>query len=128
MAAALPRFVEMEQAAGSVTRGLYRALASPGRPHSGAGFAYLSEGMGALVDRLVARLPPRAVRTGARVGAVAPAGGGRWRLSLGNDDVVIADAVVLACPAYAIAEAFARLDRDLARELGRLTYSSCARP
>ena len=125
MAAALPRFVEMEQAAGSVTRGLRRALASPGRPHGGAGFAYLPEGMGALVDRLVARLPKRAVRTGARVGAVVPAGG-CWRLSLDDEAVVAADAVVLACPAYAIAEALERLDRVLAGELGRLTYSSCA--
>lgn len=126
MATALPRFVEMEQAAGSVTRGLHRAFASPGRPHGGAGFAYLSDGIGALVDRLVVRLPPRSVRTRARVGAIARAGGGRWRLLLGNDDVVAADAVVLACPAYAMAVAFERLDHDLARELRRLTYSSCA--
>jgi len=40
--------------------------------------------------------------------------------------VVAADAVVLACPAYAIAEAFERLDCILAGELARLTYSSCA--
>ncbi len=78
------------------------------------------------MDRLLERLPPRSVRTRARLGAVAPAGGGRWRLLLGNDEVVAADAVVLACPAYAIADAFERLDHELAGELGRLTYSSCA--
>ena len=124
MAAALPRFMEMERSAGSVTGGLQRALASPGRPHGG-GFAYLRHGMGALVDRLVARLPPGSLRAGARVGAVAPAGG-RWCLSLVGDDAVAADAVVFACPAYATARALERLDRDLASELGRLAYASCA--
>jgi hypothetical protein len=34
--------------------------------------------------------------------------------------------VILACPAYAIAGAFERLDHDLAGDLRRLTYSSCA--
>jgi len=126
MATALPRFVEMEQAAGSVTHGLHRALALPGRPHGSGGFAYLPNGLGTLVDRLVARLPPRSLRARARVGTVAPAGGGRWRLLLSNDDVVAADAVILACPAYAIADAFERLDHDLAGDLRRLTYSSCA--
>src|SRR5262249_28040437 len=63
VATALPRFVEMERAAGSITRGLQRALASPGRPHGGGGFAYLPDGIGSLVDRLVARLPPRSVRS-----------------------------------------------------------------
>ena len=126
MAAALPRFVEMEQAAGSVTRGFHRALASPGRPHGGAGFAYLRSGMGALVNRLLERLPARSLRTGARLGAVGSAGSGRWRLSLDNDDVVAADAVILACPAYAIADALEPLDGELAAEVGRLIYCSCA--
>jgi protoporphyrinogen/coproporphyrinogen III oxidase len=126
MAAALPRFVEMEQVAGSVTRGLHRALASPGRPHGGAGFAYLRRGMGALVGRLLERLPARSLRTGARLGTVAPAGRGRWRLSLGNGDVVGAESVVLACPADEIADVLEPLDGELAAEVGRLAYCSCA--
>jgi oxygen-dependent protoporphyrinogen oxidase len=45
---------------------------------------------------------------------------------VGDSDPVFADAVVLACPAYATAAALAELDRALADELGRLHYASCA--
>jgi oxygen-dependent protoporphyrinogen oxidase len=126
MAAALPRFVEMERTAGSVTRGLRLALASPGRPHGGAGFAYVSGGIGTLVSRLLERLPPFSVRTAAALRALAAAAGGRWRLSLANGDEVSADAVVLACPAYAIGAALEGLDPVLAAEVMHLAYASCA--
>ncbi len=126
MAAALPRFVEREQTAGSVTRGLRLALASPGRPHSGAGFAYVAGGIGTLVDRLLERLPPASFSTAAALRALAGAPGGRWRLSLESGDEVGADAVVLACPAYAIGSALEDLDPVLAAEVARLAYASCA--
>jgi oxygen-dependent protoporphyrinogen oxidase len=126
MAAALPRFVDMEQTAGSVTRGLRLALASPGRPHGGAGFAYLQGGIGVLVNRLLGRLPPASVRTATALRALARTAGGRWRLFLESGDEVSADAVVLACPAYAMGAALEGLDPVLAAEIARLAYASCA--
>ncbi len=126
MAAALPRFVEMERTAGSITRGLRLALASPGRPHGGAGFAYVPGGIGTLVDRLLERLPAGSVRTGTALRALAAGTVGGWRLSLENGEEITAEAVVLACPAYAIRVALEDLDRGLAAEIGRLGYASCA--
>jgi oxygen-dependent protoporphyrinogen oxidase len=127
VAAALPRFVEMEQRFGSVTRGLVRALGgSPGRPHGGGGFAYVASGTATIVERLLERLPAGAVRAKAPLHGLARSAEGRWRLSVGDSEPIVADAVVLACPAYASAAALGDLDRALADELGCLSYASCA--
>jgi protoporphyrinogen/coproporphyrinogen III oxidase len=127
IAAALPRFVEMERSFGSVTRGLLQALAgSPGRPHGGGGFAYVASGTATIVERLLERLPAGAVRARAPLNGLTRSAEGRWRLRVGDSDPVFADAVVLACPAYASATALGEVDPALADELGRLRYASCA--
>lgn len=127
VAAALPRLVEMERTFGSVTSGLRRSLgATAGRGHGGGGFAYLASGTGTIIERLVERLPPDAARLEAGLETLAPESGGRWRLRAGAAGELIADAVVLACPAYATAAALRDVDRPLADEIGRLQYASCA--
>ncbi len=123
----LPRFVEMERRFGSVSRGLRRSLGGgPGRPHAGGGFAYLRSGTGRIVERLVECLPEGSARTGAALRSLAREADGRWRLAAGDAGAIVADAVLLACPAYASAPALRNLDDDLADEIGRQQYASCA--
>ena len=72
----MPRFLDLEAAEGSVTRGLRRAA----RAHASArpfghgtgrgGFVAVSGGLSRIVEGLVARLPEGAVRTGAHVKSV----------------------------------------------------------
>lgn len=135
MRLALPRLLELERTHGSVSRALRAARQAglgnhSGRPHAGAGgLVSLRCGMGSLIERLVSSLPRGTVQTGARVAAVERmAGGGGWRLTLAGPGprTIEADAVLLACPSYAAAEAVAGLDRGLARDLEGLDYASCA--
>ena len=127
VSAVLPRFVEMERAFGSVTRGVRCSLgATPGRPQGAGGFAYLRSGTSRIVERLLERLPPAAPRAGAPLRSLGRDGQGRWRLRVDGRADVLVDAVVLACPAYASAPAIAELDIDLSREIGRQEYASCA--
>lgn len=127
MRAVLPRFVDMERRFGSVTRGLREALgAAAGRPHGGGGFAYLAPGTERIVERIVERLPPGSIRTGAALGALERAGDGRWRLLLEGGAAIVADEVVLACPATATAAALGALDPELADRVRAQAYASCA--
>jgi oxygen-dependent protoporphyrinogen oxidase len=127
VAVALPRFVEMERRFGSVTSGLVQALGgSPGRPHGGGGFAYLASGTTTIVERLLERFPEGAAWPKAPLHGLAKSADGRWQLRAGGLEPIAADAVVLACPAYASAAALGELDPILAGELGRLSYASCA--
>jgi oxygen-dependent protoporphyrinogen oxidase len=127
VSAALPRFVEMERAFGSVTRGVRRRRGSAAdRPQGAGGFAYLRSGTSRVVERLLEQLPPGAARARAGLRALEGAEGGRWRLRVDGGAEVLADAVVLACPTYASAPAIAALDADLSREIGRQSYASCA--
>jgi protoporphyrinogen/coproporphyrinogen III oxidase len=125
--AVLPRFVEMERAFGSVTRGVRCSLgATPGRPQGAGGFAYLRSGTSRIIERLLERLPPGTPRAGATLRSLERGTGGRWHLRLGGPADLFADAVVLACPTYASAPAISELDIDLSREIGRQEYVSCA--
>ncbi|MBI2963278.1 MAG: protoporphyrinogen oxidase [Deltaproteobacteria bacterium] len=127
VSAVLPRFVEMERAFGSVSRGLRRSPGGgPIRPHGGVGFAYPRGGVGRIVERLVERLPEGAARTRTPLRALARDPDGSWRLITGGSTAILADAVVLACPAYASAPALRDVDADLAREVGDQRYASCA--
>ncbi len=68
-------------------------------------FVSLRGGMITLIDSLADRLPPGAVRCGQAVRRLT-AEGARWRVTHEAGELV-ADAVVLACPARAAAEALA---------------------
>jgi oxygen-dependent protoporphyrinogen oxidase len=68
MRATFPRFVELERKHGSLLRGMW-AAARP-KDAAGAPFHSLLGGMGELVDALVARLPPAALRRVAAVTAI----------------------------------------------------------
>jgi oxygen-dependent protoporphyrinogen oxidase len=129
--ATMPRFIEMERAAGSVTRALLKArrrAATPARGTSGARYSLFlafDEGMQTLTDRLAALLPRDSVRLGARVESLS-FNAGAWRLRLDSNETITADAVCLALPAYASAALLRDTDSTLASELEAIPYASTA--
>ena len=128
----MPRFLELEDKYRSIILGMRkarkaRAAASRGGD-SGARysiFVSMRDGMDTLTDRLAARLPQGCARVNAEVRRVERADG-CWRVTLGDGTSESADAVILACPAYASAEMLGDLDDELTSELASIEYASSA--
>ncbi len=136
--ATFPRFLAMEREHGSVTRGL-RARAKAARraraasaEGAAAGVRYSlfvtpPDGMGAIVDALVARLGGAALRTGCAAEAVEPGGPeAPWRVRTAGGETVPADGVCLALPAHASARLLRGADAALADLLDGIPYASTA--
>ncbi len=125
--AVLPRFVEMEEKYGSLSRAMLAAhkkmaataKTQPARPL----FSSLKDGMQQMVDAVVHRLTPDSIRLHSRVRGVYPHNGG-WRLAteLAGDSYY--DAVVLSTPANVAGALLEAVDADLANDLLDVTYSS----
>jgi oxygen-dependent protoporphyrinogen oxidase len=98
-----------------------RALAGkqPPRPL----FSSLKDGMQQMVDAIVGRLDPSALRIRTRVRAVYPQGD-RWRLAIDMGGNEMFDAVIVATPANVGGALLEGVDRDLADDLLGVTYSS----
>ncbi len=139
--ATFPRFREMEREHGSVTRGMRarakaaRRAAAPGAADAAGAasgvryslFVTLAGGMQALVDALVARLGPVAVRTGCAVESVGPGGpAAPWTVRTASGEALPADAVCLALPAHASARLLRGADAALADRLGGIPYATTA--
>ena len=125
--AVLPRFVEMEEKYGSLSKAM---LASHNKMRAMAGkqpprplFSSLKDGMQQMVDAIVARLDRSALRLRTRVRAVYPQGE-RWRLAIDMGGNETFDAVILATPANVAGALLEAVDRDLADDLLGVTYSS----
>jgi len=125
--AVLPRFVEMEEKYGSLSRAMlaaHRKMAAmaksqPARPL----FSSLKDGMQQMVDAVVARLTTEAIRLRTRVRGVYPHNGG-WRVAIEMGQDSYYDAVVLATPANVAGALLEAVDVDLAKDLLGVSYSS----
>src|SRR5579883_695724 len=125
--AVLPRFVEMEEKYGSLSRAMLAAhkkmaevaKKQPPQPL----FTSLKDGMQQMVDAIVARLDPAAIRLRQHVRRVYPENGG-WRLALEINGDERYDAVIVATPAHVAGELLDSVDRELAQDLLQITYSS----
>jgi oxygen-dependent protoporphyrinogen oxidase len=125
--AVLPRFVEMEEKYGSLSKAMLaahnkmRAMAGkqPPRPL----FSSLKDGMQQLVDTISARLDHSTIRLRTRVRAVYPQND-QWRLAIDMGDSEVFDAVIVATPANVAGALLEAVDRDLADDLLGVTYSS----
>ena len=136
--ATMPRFLEMEREHRSLIRAMWRRRRQQGaaevRGTSGARYSlFLSfdEGMRVLVDGIVARLGSVDIRlrTGAQSLAL-DAASRQWKIKVGEgvdgSEMINADAVCLALPAYASANLLRDVDGELAAELDRILYASTA--
>ena len=127
LAATMPRFRELERTHRSLVLGLRAQAAAPTRGGAGARYALFvapADGMGALVSALAQRLPEGVVRLNAPVQALAR-DTGHWHLQVGGEPLV-ADALVLATPAYTAAALLAPVDPQLAAALDGIDYASSA--
>ena len=129
MAAALPRFVEMERTSGSLMRAAWRERSrqADGAASSGARYGLFvapRDGMSSLVEALAHRLDTGGVKRGPAVTRLTAAGRG-WSVSTAEETKVF-DAVILALPAYAAATLVEPLHQELAAELQKISYAGSA--
>jgi oxygen-dependent protoporphyrinogen oxidase len=124
--AVLPRFVEMEEKYGSLSRAMLAAhkkmmatRKEPPRPL----FTSLQDGMQQLVDAIAARLDPESIRLRTHVLRVYPEDSS-WRVAVEMNGEERFDAVLIATPANVAGTLLDGVDRGLARNLIDITYSS----
>lgn len=133
----LPGMVKMEVEHGSLCRGMLAAHAqmrarmlqakatapaNGAKPKPRSIFTAMRGGMQQLVDALVARLEPDALRMGTAVEKLERSGDG-WRLTTASGSEKY-DAVILATPAWAAGKLLEPVDAELAALLGSIPYSS----
>ncbi len=119
----LPRFVELANRYGSLTRGVLAARASVRQAGAKAPlFRTLKGGLGQMVDALTGAISGKVEVRHGRVETVERAGHG-FRLKLGGDWME-ADHLVLACEAHSGAALLGGVDAGLAELLGTVPYSS----
>ncbi|HEX8794955.1 MAG TPA: protoporphyrinogen oxidase [Polyangiaceae bacterium] len=124
--AAFPQLVTMERDYGSLVQGM-RVARKARAGGSGSAFTSLEGGTGQLVSTLVDRLRADLVTLHAdrRVDAVAREGGA-WAVHTEGGERVIADAVVVAVPAFAAAAMLEGLDDALSSALRSIVFGSTA--
>jgi oxygen-dependent protoporphyrinogen oxidase len=117
----LPRFVELEEKYGSLTRGVLAERRKSARQGSGLPlFQTLRPGLQTLTDTLAARMDARVIYGAAE--AVERAGSG-YRIRVGGDWIAASD-VVLACEAHRAAPLAAGVDGRTGELLAQVPYSS----
>ena len=129
-AAVLPRFVEMEKRYGSLSRGMLQARKQRAKAARTRGdsappplFTSLKDGMQQLVDTIVPRLAPEAVRTGNKIVDVGHQGE-KWMVAPEQGSPEEFDAVIMALPANAAGRLLSRISVPLSEELQQIPYSS----
>jgi oxygen-dependent protoporphyrinogen oxidase len=125
--AVLPRFVEMEEKYGSLSRAMLAAhnkmKAMAGKQPPRPLFSSLRDGMQQMVDAVSARLNHAALRKNARVRGIYREDE-QWRVAIDLGSSELFDAVILATPANVAGELLESVDRELADDLLGITYSS----
>ncbi len=140
--AVLPRFVEMEQKHGSLTRAMLAArkrmaAMSQGKPKPPL-FSSMKDGMAQLVKAIVANIDRGATRAGTEIVSVRvePDGAqprpytserstnGSWEVTAATGSRLCFDAVILASPAHVMSKLLAAAHPEIASELGGINYSS----
>ncbi len=122
--ATFPHLRQLEREYGSVTRGLLAR--NDESQAAGPPFLSLRGGMGALVAALADRLRGVVVTGRTVVRLDRGRGGHGYQLGLADGDTLVADAVVLATPAYVTARLVASLDPALADAHAAIPYGSSA--
>ncbi len=135
--ATFPRFKELEQQYGSVIKGMRAAQAkakegmAPKKSGSPSSlFITLRNGVGQLIQTLIQRLTDRGVQlmigSGCREIHASSQKNGKLSLTLDNDTILTADAVVLATPAFQSAKMIQQLQPEASIQLDKIPYASTA--
>lgn len=118
--ALFPRLVDAERQSGSVIRA-FRALRM--KPSAQGAFVSLPGGIGELVDRLAAAIPPDTITFGARVRDVRDAG--LFTIDTGQGTIQ-AGSLILALPAYAAGSLLRGINTTAAALCEEVPYASTA--
>jgi oxygen-dependent protoporphyrinogen oxidase len=122
VASVLPRFVEIEQRYGSLTRGVLAARRNGPAANPTPLFLTLKRGMRQLVETLEEKLARHTTVVHAAVTEIAPASEG-FHASWAGGSIEV-EHLVLATPAHTAAALLRRLDPDLAGLLSQIRYHS----
>lgn len=120
--ATFPQLQQIEQQHGSLLKGLGQTAPAEGRYPA---FVSLPKGIQQLVDALLLRLRQVDKQLNTRVQKVRQLGE-KWQLTLSTGEVLTAEAVILAIPAFAIAQLLADSAPDLAEVHAQIPYVSTA--
>jgi oxygen-dependent protoporphyrinogen oxidase len=122
------RFPDMEQAHGSLIRAARHASGLSSPQPAWTPFVSLRGGMGQLIEALCLRLDPSSLRLNTTVVTLTPGrtDEGGYTLTLDQGELLTADAVVLAVPAFVAADLVAGFDAPLATQLRQQRYISSA--
>ena len=132
LAATMPRFLDMERDHGSVIRAMLAGRRKAKDQSEGVSgpryslFLSFDDGMQILTDRLAELIGKERIQTQTRVDSVRPSEKNGWMIATSAGKTWLADAVVLALPAYAAAKVIAECDDVLASELKAIPYASTA--
>jgi len=124
--AVLPRFVEMEEKYGSLSRAMlaaHRKMMATRKHPPPPLFTSLQDGMQQMVDAIAARLDPESIRLRTHILRVYPEDSS-WRVAVEMNGEERFDAVLIATPANVAGNLLDGVDRGLARNLLDITYSS----
>jgi len=133
LGATMPRFKEMERNKRSVILAMWseqRRRARNREAGSGARwslFVTLAGGMQEMVDALAKRLPEGTIRLNTPVMHLSYDEMNKtWRITVGNDETIPADAVILATPTFQTGAIISAIAKDAATELKQISYASTA--
>jgi oxygen-dependent protoporphyrinogen oxidase len=120
--ALFPRLVALEQAHGSVLRGLSAVSAHAGSTQGA--FVSLPNGIAELPETLARVLGPDTFRYNTAVRQIS--GRGPYKLTLDTDEAIYARSVIVTAPAWSAAQMLASLDTMLAMRCADIPYASTA--
>ena len=133
LGATMPRFREMERRRRSVIWAMWSEQRRRARSReSGSGarwslFVTLMGGMQELVDSLAASLPKGALYTNMPVTSLSQEADVKsWRITVAGGEIISADAVILATPAFQSAVLLSAAAPSAASELRQISYVSTA--
>ena len=129
----MPRFKEMEKSQRSVIWAMWseqRRRARKREAGSGARwslFVTLAGGMQELVDAIAQGLPQGSARVDTTVTKIFPSDGNpRWQIATGTNEILEADGIIFATPAFQAANILVSAAPEAAQELSSIAYASSA--
>ena len=128
----MPRFKEMERNQRSVIYAMWSAQRErANRREAGSGarwslFVTLSGGMQELVATIAQRLSQGAVRLNSPAKDINRNTDNIWRVTIGANEIIDADAVILAAPAFRAGQLLESIAADAAADLKNISYASTA--
>jgi oxygen-dependent protoporphyrinogen oxidase len=129
----MPRFKEMEKSHRSVIWAMWSEQRRRARKREGGSgarwslFVTLAGGMQELVDAIAQRLPQASARLNTAVTSLFHRESKqRWQIATGTNEILEADGIILATPAFHSAQILASAAPEAAKDLSSIAYASSA--